>query len=120
VTTTIFAQTHHSLSFVACEKAMEHTFSFKGDLRTIRCEPAVAMRVYDLFSTDAFLPHFEKFTSTRKKNSPAFLQIPDKTMTRCNLASGIYVTASLAANLADGESWPLTPYGLTKSLERNI
>jgi hypothetical protein len=29
VTTTIFAQTNHSLSFVACEKAVEHTFSSK-------------------------------------------------------------------------------------------
>jgi len=78
------------------------------------------MRVYGLFSNNAFLSHFEKLTSTKKNNSPVFLQVPDKTMTRGNLASGIYVTVSLVAKLADGESWPLTPYGLTKSLERNI
>ena len=69
----------------------------KGDLRTTRCESAVAMRVYDLFSNKAFLSHFEKFTSIRKNQSPAFLQITNKTVTRGNLASGIYVAASLAA-----------------------
>jgi hypothetical protein len=72
VTTTIFAQTNRSLSFVAREKAVEHTSRLKGDIRTIRCEPAVAKRVYGLFSTNAFLSHFEKFTSTRKKLASIF------------------------------------------------
>ena len=76
---------------------MEHTSRLKGYLRTLRCESAGAMRVYGLFSNKAFLPHFEKLISIRKNQSPAFLQLANKTVTRGNLASGIYVTASLAA-----------------------
>jgi hypothetical protein len=111
--------TTHSHLSLAKKRWSIHS-RLRGDLRAIRCESAVAMRVYGLFSNNAFPSHFEKFTSTRKNQSPAFLQRPDKTVTRGNLASGIYVIASLAAKLVDGESWPLTPYGLTKSLERNI
>jgi hypothetical protein len=55
------------------------------------------MRVCGLFSNKAFLSHCETFTSIRKNQSPAFLQIANKTVTRGNFASGIYVTASLAA-----------------------